>query len=125
MPISQFERCVCEGLSLHRLSEIERVAGERLRVAGTWFGQTSGRHDAVADRLDLLATVPLSEFVRDGEEAVQHAYRRFRAGLTRGRRKSDDVREEHADAIVSIGDPLARLKSFSHRRRENVQEERV
>ena len=63
--------------------------------------------------------------VRDGEEAVQHTYRRLRAGLTRGRRKSDDVREEHANAIVSISDPFARLESFSHRRGENVQEERV
>src|SRR6266581_512872 len=77
---------------------------------------TRDRHYAVADRLDLLATEPLSEFVRDGEEAVQHTYRRLRAGLTRGRRKSDDVREEHANATVSISDPFARLKSFSHRR---------
>src|SRR3979490_1106899 len=122
---SQFERRVCEGFSLHRFPEIKRVAGERLSVAGTGFGQTSGSHDAVADRLNLLATVPLSELVRDREEAVQHAYRRLRSDATRGSREFDDVREKHANAVVSIGDSFARLQPFSYRCWKDVQEERI
>ena len=117
---SQFQRRVFEGFSLHRLSEIKRVAGERLSVAGTGFGQTSGCHDAVADRLNLFATVPLSEFVCDREESVQHAYRRLRTGATRGSRELDDVGEKHANAIVSIGNSFARLQPFCDRCSKDV-----
>ena len=73
------------------------------------------RHVAVADRLDLLQTVPLHNRVEPGEELVEHADHLGRRETLGERREPHDVGEQDGRRREVVGDRLGRRPSIARR----------
>ena len=93
-------------------------------MIGPWRRHASGRHVAVADRLDLLESVPVGKGVEVGEELVEDADDLGRRAPLRPRREADHVGEEDRGRLELISDRLRlRLQLLGDGPRQDVEEQ--
>ena len=98
--------------------------GHRLGVVGPGLGQAADGHVGVADGLDLLQPVSLSQQVEGGEQVVEDLHDPLRGAAVAAPGEVHQVDEEDGDLLEPVGDDrLALLEPGRDRGREDVEQQ--